>query len=919
MFRKSIKALLPAQRQLAHLPLVLSGLFFAFSLAWVGFSDRWLILASLEGPTRNALMVAKGFAFVTVSALFVYLVSRGLVRRAMAAEARQREHETARAALFDDHPIPAWVIDARTHQPLAVNNAALQQYRMDREQFLRSDLDDLRADSSGLSLHDPSVSGTMLHQRRDGSTFYAALESTSTTYNDQPALMMLARNVTYEHQLEAARNDALQQAQSTLSIVNAVMEVTRDAFWSWEFGSEEIWWSDSYTSSYGAPTGHMSVTTWLERVHPDDHSRLAEQLRALSLGHIATLELEHRYRRGDGSWAEVRATAVAIRDAHGKVLRLIGAMQDVTEQRSQERELRLQAAALSASREGICIVDALADDQPLVYVNRAFEKLSGYSKEEVLGRNCRFLQGSDRDQPERELIRYAISQGRETSVRLRNYRKDGSRFWNELSIAPVEQDGHVTHFVGLQKDVTRRHLQEERGAYQSRIDTLTGLPTHIALTERLDQSLRLNPDARFALMHIDLDRMASVNEALGHGRGDELLVAMGQRLERFIEAGEIAARIGGDKFVVVLRLSEDEDGISERARLLLEKLSEPQMIGQHQCSVTASIGISYYPAQGRDIARLMTRSEIAMQRAKWSGRNNIQISEQQEEGAKSNTLALVERLRKAISDDALEVHYQPQIALASGEICGFEALLRWNDEELGRVPPSLFIPIAEDNGLVDAIGHITLHAAARQVAIWAKDYGFSGTVGFNVSPLQSRRAGLVDAIADALATYAVPRGQLEMELTESIAMGGTQGMLELMRHIVEMGVPIAIDDFGTGYSNFSYLRRFPIRRVKIDRSFISDIAHNREDRMVVRAIINVVQGLGLYTVAEGVENEAQAAALAEEGCTAIQGFLYSPAVTARSATDMLQRGARFSMPSKRAASSPLPENQRPQVLVHPEE
>lgn len=621
--------------------------------------------------------------------------------------------------------------------------------------------------------------------------------------------------------------------------------------------------------------------------------------------------MAHRYRRGDDSWAEVRATAVAIRDAHGKVLRLIGAMQDVSDQRSQERELRLQAAALSASREGICIVDAIADDQPLVFVNRAFEKLSGYSKEEILGRNCRFLQGNDRDQPERELLRYAISQGRETTVRLRNYRKDGSRFWNELSIAPVEQNGQVTHFVGLQKDVTRRHLQEEQGAYQSRIDTLTGLPTHIALTERLEQSLRLDPDACFALMHIDLDRMAAINEALGHSRGDELLAAVGQRLERFIEPGEIAARIGGDKFVVVLRIPPEENGIPERARLLLAKLSEPQILTDHPYSVTASIGISYYPEHGRDIARLMTRSEIAMQRAKWAGRNNIQITEQDHKNSASSTLALVERLRKAISEDALEVHYQPQIALASGEIIGFEALLRWNDEELGHVPPSLFIPMAEDNGLVDAISHITLHAAARQVAIWAKDFGFSGTVGFNVSPLQSRRAGLQDAIAEALATHKVPRGQLEMELTESIAMGGTLGMLELMRHIVEMGVPIAIDDFGTGYSNFSYLRRFPIRRVKIDRSFIGDITHNREDRMVVRAIINVVQGLGLDTVAEGVENAAQAAVLADEGCTAAQGFLYSPAVTAQNATDMLQRGDGFSVPGTSAASSPLPDNKRP--------
>jgi len=887
-----------AERRLTSLPLVLSGLFLIFSLAWVGLSDRWLILASLEGPIRNALMVAKGFAFVGASALFVYVVTRHLVRRAMAAEARQREHESARATLFDDHPIPAWVMDADTHRPLAVNIAALKQYGMDRDAFMQGDPADLQAESDDVPLHDPPASGTTLHRRRDGSTFYAASTSAPTTFHGQKAVLVLARDVTYEHQLEAARNEAFEQAQSTLSIVNAVMEITRDAFWSWEFGSEDIWWSDSYTVSYGSPTGRMPVTEWLEHVHPDDRSHLAEQLRALSLGHIETLEMEHRYQRADRSWAEVRATAVAIRDAQGKVLRLIGAMQDVSEQRAQQRELRLQAAALSASREGICIVDALAEAQPLVYVNRAFEKLTGYTQEEVLGRNCRLLQGRDRDQPERELMRNAIAQGREMTVRLRNYRKDGSRFWNELSIAPVRQNGQITHYVGLQKDVTRRHLQEEQGAYQSRVDSLTGLATHIAFSERLEQSLRMHPDDAFALMHIDLDRMAAINEALGHAGGDELLAAMGQRLDRFVEAGEIAARIGGDKFVVVLHIRTDGDDPLVRARLLLEKLSEPQVIGGRSYSVTASIGVSYYPGHGRDIAHLMTRSEIAMQRAKWAGRNNIQVSEHGDGGSKSNTLHLLERLRIAIAQDALEVHFQPQIALPDGAITGFEGLLRWHDEELGQVPPSLFIPVAEDNGLVDAISHITLQAAARQVAEWSRDFGFRGTVGFNVSPLQSRRSGLDKAIAEALATYRVPPGQLEMELTESTAMGGSHGLLELMRRIVDLGVPIAIDDFGTGYSNFAYLRRFPVHRVKIDRSFIRDIAHDREDRMVVRAIIKVAQGLGLDNISEGVENEDQALVLSKEGCNAFQGFLYSPGVNAQSATDMLRRGDRFHMPSR---------------------
>lgn len=906
MVHKVHQALLPAEQRLNRLPFWLCGLYLLLSLAWVGLGDSWLILAPLEGPLRDIVMMAKGVAFVTASTLFLYVLSRRLIAHAVEAEHREREQEAARAALFEDNPIPAWVVDAQSHRPIAVNAAALHQYRMDEPQFLRHGLSELAVDDEeNGTLNDPLFPRVHRHRRGDGTTFFSALDSASTTFHGRDALLIMARDVSYEHQLEQARNEALKESQATLTTINAIMEVTQDAFWSWELGSEEIWWTDSYAAQYGAPRGHMSVPDWLERVHPDDRHRLAEQLRALSMGQITTMEVEHRYRRADDSWAEVRATAVAIRDAHGKLQRLIGAMQDVSAQRAQERELRLHAAALSASREGICIVDALAEDQPIVYVNRAFEKLSGYTQAEVLGHNCRFLQARDRDQPERELIRNALAHGTEITTLLRNYRKDGSLFWNELSIAPVRQEGHITHFVGLQKDVTRRHLQEAQGAYQSRVDVLTGLATHIALTERLEQSLRLAPETRHAILHIDVDRMAAINEALGHARGDELLAALGQRLERFVEAGEIAARIGGDKFVVVLRLPPDRDDAMERTQQLLEKVSAPQMIARHPLSVTASIGISCYPDDGREVKRLMTRSEIAMQRAKWAGRNNIQRAEGTDGEQTSYTLELVERLRGAIEGQTLEVHYQPQISLRTGEINGFESLLRWRDEKLGQVPPSLFIPIAEDNGLVDAISRITLHAAARQVATWARELGFTGTVGFNVSALQSRRSGLQEAVAAALEQNQVPHEQLEMELTESTAMGGTHGLMQLMQGIADMGVPIAIDDFGTGYSNFGYLRRFPVKRVKIDRSFVRDIAHNREDRMVVRAIIRLAQGLSLDTIAEGVEHEDQAIVLADEGCSAFQGFLYSPAVDAATASELLRANKRFSLPTRTTRTPPM--------------
>jgi diguanylate cyclase (GGDEF)-like protein/PAS domain S-box-containing protein len=550
-----------------------------------------------------------------------------------------------------------------------------------------------------------------------------------------------------------------------------------------------------------------------------------------------------------------------------------------------QADLRLRDLAIDAATNAIFIIDALAADQPIVHVNRAFEKMTGYSADESIGRNCGFLQGPERDQPELERLRKALATGTEASVLLRNYRKDGTLFWNNLQVSPVrDESGKVTHYVGIQSDVTELKRYQLELEYRANYDTLTGLANKNLLADRLSQAMAWanRVHGRIAILYLDLDRFKVVNDSLGHAKGDALLKSVAARLKVSVRESDTVARLGGDEFAIILNGIDGPAAAGALAQKVLVELQQPIAIDSHEVFTSASIGLCVYPEDGADGECLLKNADIAMYRAKHSGGNQVCFYTEDLNANALERLRLEGDLRKALTMGEFELHYQPRLALCSGRPTSLEALIRWRRGDEGLVYPARFIPLAEETGLIIPIGEWVLRSACQQMCRWAKDGHGDLRVAVNLSPRQFRQADMVATIRDILTETGANAHQLELEITESIAMQDPESSRVLLQELSDLGIAIAIDDFGTGYSSLAYLKRFPIDHLKIDQSFVYGIPGDGDSNNIVRSIIALGKSLGLTVIAEGVETEAQRAFLQAEGCDEMQGYLHSrpaPAAT----------------------------------------
>ena len=460
-------------------------------------------------------------------------------------------------------------------------------------------------------------------------------------------------------------------------------------------------------------------------------------------------------------------------------------------------------------------------------------------------------------------------------------RADGERRWVELFLAPVRSEsGAVTHFVGVLNDVTYRKDAEERLNHLANHDPLTGLPNRNLLHDRLAHAIARRREGMAAVLFLDLDRFKLINDSYGHDVGDELLKAVAARLSACLRGEDTVARLGGDEFVVLL---EDLPGIDAAASIagkIAARLAEPLSVGGRELPLAASIGIALYPRDGRVPQDLLKNADTAMYRAKEAGRGGFCFFAGEMNMHALRRLTLENELRRALDGGELEVFYQPQVAMASGRLLGAEALVRWRHPLKGLVAPADFIPVAEETGLIVALGEQVLRAACRQIADWQRRGLTPLTVAVNLSPRQFRQADLVATIAGILAETGADPARLELEITESAAMQNADEAVAALRRLRAMGVGLAIDDFGTGYSSLSYLKRFPIDKLKIDRSFVQGVPDDGDDTAIVQAIAAMAGSLKLKLLAEGVESEAQRAFLESLGCAEAQGWLFGRALPA---------------------------------------
>jgi diguanylate cyclase (GGDEF)-like protein/PAS domain S-box-containing protein len=610
------------------------------------------------------------------------------------------------------------------------------------------------------------------------------------------------------------------------------------------------------------------------------NTSFSEQIRAAVAGNHH-VEFEALYAPLD-NWFEVRAYPFP--DGLAIYFR------DVSERRKAREQLMLLETSISRLNDLVVIAEAAPSGEPsvrIIFVNNAFERHTGYSRDEALGQSPQLLRGPLTQHSELERINTAFQRGVPVQAELIAYKKSGRHFWMEVDIVPVADDAGVffTHWVAVGRDVTRRKVAESEIKHLAFYDPLTQLPNRQLLMDRLQQALThpQSPPREGALMFIDLDNFKSLNDSQGHHKGDLLLQQVATRLVGCVRPVDTVARLGGDEFVVMLEnLGDDPRQATVRAKKvgeqILAALSEPYLLAGYPHDSTCSIGVTPFNQTYGDMGDLLKQADLAMYQAKMAGRNTLCFFDPVMQAAVSASAArqseLRQGLRQGLRENQFLLHYQPQVG-RDGRMTGVEALLRWQHPGRGLVPPADFIPVAEETGVILPLGRWALETACRQLAAWAHRPDTAAlSIAVNVSVRQFRHPEFVDLVMAALHDTRVSPHKLKLELTESLLADDMDITISKMAKLKDMGVTLSLDDFGMGYSSLSCLKRLPLDQLKIDKSFVEDILRDPNDAAIARTIIGLAQSLGLGVVAEGVETEAQRDFLSRHGCECYQGYLF---------------------------------------------
>ncbi|MBI1890222.1 MAG: EAL domain-containing protein [Burkholderiales bacterium] len=677
--------------------------------------------------------------------------------------------------------------------------------------------------------------------------------------------------------LATAMTSALRESERRWQFA---LESGGDGLVDWNLATGQIFYSPRAAGMLGFMPEEMpralTYEQWLDNMHPDDRAAGRAAFDHFQENPAIGFESEFRLKCKDGSYVWILARARAIEsDSQGKPVRIIGVRANVTERRRRTEQLRLAAKVLESSSEGIMITDG---GQRIVMVNAAFSRVTGYAIEEALGKTPHLLASGRHDAEFYQEMWTALRAGGFWQGEVWNRRKNGAVYPEWLTINHVlDEQGHVTHYVGIFTDISARKLSEARIEQLAHFDALTHLPNRILLQDRLEQAITSTRRAGncMAVMFLDLDHFKTINDTLGHHWGDELLKLASQRLKAHVREGDTVARQGGDEFIIVLPNLHMPDDAAAVAAKLIEAMSAPYELNGKELTVTISVGISVLPQDADDMDSLTKHADAAMYHAKQSGRNNFQFYTEAMSRHSAQLLAMESALRYAVQRSQLVLHFQPQMRLRDNRLVGVEALVRWQHPERGLVPPCEFIPIAEDRGLIAEIGRWVLNEACMVNRRLQLEGGPAVPIAVNISAPQFILPDFLDQVEAALEVSGLEPQYLELELTESIVMRDVQSVISTLQTLKKLGVSLSIDDFGTGYCSLSYLKRLPIDKLKIDQSFVRDISVDADDAAITAAIINLARCLNLDVIAEGVESEQQLEFLRTLGCDEIQGYWLS--------------------------------------------
>ena len=690
--------------------------------------------------------------------------------------------------------------------------------------------------------------------------------------------------------------EAIRQSEASLA---EAQRIARLGSWDWDIVHERICWSSEAYRIFGVPPQQACITyeTFLETVHPEDRASVIQAVNDTLQQH-KPYDIEYRIIHPSGHERLVHARGEVTFDDEGNPFHMIGTVQDITELKLTELQLRQAAKVFEHTSEGVIIT---GPDQRIVAVNRAFTRITGYSEKEVKGQKPKILRSGRHDDEFYRQMWTAIKATGLWQGEIWNRRKNGVEYPEWLNISEVRDEADaIVNYIGVFADISLIKESQHKLEHTAHHDALTGLPNRLLFRDRLEQGLAAahRNGKGVAVLFLDLDRFKVINDTLGHETGDLLLQEVAQRLLHCLREDDTVARMGGDEFVVIQKGVDSPDDAALLATRILRQISRPLSLVGHEMVVTLSIGISLYPQDGKNVSALLKNADAAMYRAKDMGRNCYQYYSNEMTASGLARLELESDLRQALERNEFVLHYQPQINLKNGEITGVEALIRWQHPHQGMISPVVFIPLAEDIGMIGAIGEWVLNTACIDAKAWQAAGLPPLRLAVNISGRQFSNDGVVDQVTAALQNSGLLPHYLEIEITESAIMKDAARGISTLNALKKLGVYLAIDDFGTGYSSLSYLKRFPIDKLKIDKSFIDGLPKEQDDAAISTAIIAMAHSLRLTVIAEGVETEAQLAFLRSNACDEIQGYLFSKALPADRLVELLSNTQPFVLAAK---------------------
>jgi diguanylate cyclase (GGDEF)-like protein/PAS domain S-box-containing protein len=683
---------------------------------------------------------------------------------------------------------------------------------------------------------------------------------------------MVADRLHAETELQTQR----QQLQAAKDRLDLAMQIARMGLWTWDLRTGMVQGDDTLAQIFGDPspgTGRVPIEEWRSRTHPEDLLALDPPLIACLKGETEQFEVAQRIRHRDGHWIwGLWRGRVTERDAQGKCVALMGSFHDITERREAHERLQLAASVFTHAREGITITDTRGT---IIDVNDTFTRITGYSREEAIGNNPRMLQ-SGRQGPEfyAAMWKSLAEQGHFTGE-VWNRRKNGELFAEIITISAVRNPlGATTHYVALFTDITSIKENERKLERIAHYDALTGLPNRVLLSDRLQQAMARcqRKGHSLAVAFIDLDGFKAVNDLHGHEQGDDLLVALAQRLQSSLREGDTLSRMGGDEFVAVLSDLEHLHDCHPVLDRMLRAAADPVRLGDRLFQLSASIGVTLFPADGVGPDLLIRHADQAMYQAKQAGKNRYHLFDVEHDTAVKTQREEIARLQHALAAQEFVLHYQPKVNMRTGQVIGAEALIRWNHPQRGLLPPAAFLPTMHDHAISLEVGDWVIATALQQMATW-KSQGLDLPVSVNIDAQHLQKEGFSHRLATLLAAQPqVPASHLELEILETSALEDMAQVSAIMHRCQAMGVRFALDDFGTGYSSLTYLKRLGAEVIKIDQSFVRDMQTDPDDLAIVQGVIGLARAFHREVIAEGVETIAHGSVLLPLGCECAQGY-----------------------------------------------